>query len=88
MALDLTQPGIASACADAITFLGERQAFATPLAWTTSPPDGTMHGVQIDFANGAPMGGGGDLVPDVTSVDLNLTAADKIGFFILRCATR
>ncbi len=83
MILDLTQLGIASAYAGEITFLGETAGYRNTLGMYHIAPDGTISDVQIIFANASESGGGGDLTPGVSKVNVNFTAADSIGFFIL-----
>lgn len=81
--VDLANLAIKESTQAKITFNGETADYKNVLGMYKIAPDGTMHDVQIVFANASNQGSGGDLVSGVSSKSYDLKAGEKLGFFIL-----
>lgn len=65
-----------------ITFDGESAGYKNTLGMYKIAADGTITGVDILFANASLKGSGGDLVGGKSSVDVDIKAGDRVGFFV------
>ena len=81
--LDMTQLAIASDHAGSVTFVSEGAGFRNSLAVYRVERDGTAGDVTILFPNASATGSGGDLLPGVSTVGLDLRAGDVLGFAVL-----
>ena len=66
-----------------ITFQGESAGYRNTLGMYKIADDGTIHDVQIVFANASARGDGGHLTAARSSFDVKLHAGDNVAFFIL-----
>ena len=66
-----------------VTFDGETAGYQNALGVYKIAKDGTIYDVQILFANASLKGSGGDLIAGKSSVDLDLKAGDRLGFFVV-----
>lgn len=66
-----------------ITFNSETAGYQNALGMYKIAKDGSIHGVDILFANASLKGSGGSLVAGESSVGVDLKAGEKIGFFVV-----
>jgi Ca2+-binding RTX toxin-like protein len=66
-----------------VTFEGESAGFKNTLGMYKIAADGTMTDVKIIFANASLEGSGGKLLAGVSTKDFELSAGERIGFFIV-----
>ncbi|MGE3712500.1 MAG: calcium-binding protein, partial [Hyphomicrobiaceae bacterium] len=66
-----------------ITFMYEEAGYQNTLGMYKIAADGTIHDVEILFANASMKGSGGDLVSGSSSLDVGLKGGEQIGFFIV-----
>lgn len=66
-----------------VTFLGESAGFRNTFGMYKIAADGAISDVQIIFENTSATDSGGDLEAGVSRVDLDVTAGERLGFFIL-----
>lgn len=79
---DMTKFTIKEDVKGKITFLDEEAGFKNALGMYTINKDGTLGAVKILFANASKKGSGGDLKPGESSVEIDLKAGQKVGFFV------
>ena len=66
-----------------VTFIDEGAGYKNALGVYKIDGAGGIYNTQILFANASKTGSGGELVPGVSSVGLDLFAGDKLGFFVV-----
>lgn len=66
-----------------ITFLSETADYQNTIGMYKIADDGTIDDVQIVFANASKYDSGGTLIAGDSSVEIDVDAADNLGFFIL-----
>lgn len=66
-----------------ITFVSESAGYRNALGMYKIDDDGLIYDIEIVFANASAQGSGGSLIPGETKVDVEFTAGDQIGFFVL-----
>jgi len=66
-----------------VTFMGESAGFKNTLGVYKLADDGTIYDVEVLFANASLKGSGGELVSGESTVELDLSAGDRIGFFVV-----
>lgn len=66
-----------------VTFLGESASYRTTLGMYKIAEDGSIVDVQLIFANASKYDSGGELIVGESSVDIDVSSTDKLGFFIL-----
>ncbi|MEL7049390.1 MAG: DUF4114 domain-containing protein, partial [Pseudomonadota bacterium] len=66
-----------------ITFERESAGFKNTLGVYKIGKDGTIHDVEIVFANASLKGSGGQLVGGESSMEIELSAGDRLGFFVV-----
>ncbi|MEQ1717109.1 MAG: DUF4114 domain-containing protein, partial [Hyphomicrobium sp.] len=66
-----------------VTFNYESAGYKNALGLYKIAADGTISGTQILFANASLQGSGGDLVGGVSSIDVDMKAGERIGFFVV-----
>jgi Ca2+-binding RTX toxin-like protein len=71
-----------------IRFESETADYQNAFGMYRISPDGTIYDVDVLFANASAVGSGGDLIPGVSSVTVDLKAGDRVGFFVLPGASQ
>lgn len=66
-----------------ITFMGESAGYKNALGMYKIGADGTIYDVEMVFANASLKGSGGDLVSGESSVEVDMKAGDRVGFFVV-----
>jgi len=67
-----------------VTFQGEEAGYKNTFGWyKIDSESGQIKNVEIIWENASQTGSGGDLVPGETQEALDVSAGDKIGFFII-----
>jgi len=66
-----------------VTFMGETAGYRNSLGSYKVAEDGSFYDVHMHFPNASLVGSGGDLVAGVSQSELNLSAGDSVGFFIV-----
>ncbi|MDX2290061.1 MAG: calcium-binding protein [Hyphomicrobiaceae bacterium] len=66
-----------------VTFLGESAGYQNTLGMYKIASDGTIYDVDVLFANASLKGSGGNLEAGVSSVSVDLSAGDRVGFFVI-----
>ena len=66
-----------------VTFVGETAGYQNVVGMYKIAADGSIHDVEIVFANASLKGSGGDLLSGVSKSDVNVAAGDKVGFFVV-----
>ncbi|MDX2307756.1 MAG: histone H1-like repetitive region-containing protein [Hyphomicrobium sp.] len=66
-----------------VTFDYESAGYRNALGLYKIAKDGSIYGVEVLFENASLKGSGGDLVGGVSSVDVDLKAGERIGFFVV-----
>ena len=82
-AVDMSKFVIGEDVTGRITFLGETAGFKNALGMYKIADDGSIVDVEILFANASLKGSGGNLISGQSSVEVDLKAGDKIGFFVV-----
>jgi Ca2+-binding RTX toxin-like protein len=80
--VDLTKFTIAESVKGTVTFDYEEAGYKNTLGMYKIAADGTIYDTQILFANASLKGSGGNLIAGKSSVEIDLKAGDKIGFFV------
>ena len=80
---DMSNLSITEDYSGTVTFLNEGAGYKNALGMYKVADDGTVYDVDILFPNASKVYSGGDLVPGVSSVNVDLNAGDQIGFFIV-----
>jgi Ca2+-binding RTX toxin-like protein len=66
-----------------VTFLSETADYKNTVGMYRIAKDGTIQDIQIIFSNASKYGGGGDLIPGESSVDIDVDSGENLGFFII-----
>lgn len=66
-----------------VTFQGETAGFQNTLGMYKIATDGRIYDVSVLFANASQTGSGGSLAPGQSSVDIDVHAGEKLGFFVV-----
>lgn len=82
-AVDMTRLRIFEDAKGTATFLGESAGYQNALGMYKIAADGSIHDVQILWSNASLKDSGGNLVAGKSSVNFQLDAADRVGFFIV-----
>lgn len=80
---DLSKFEIGVSTTGRVTFQGETAGFQNTLGMYKITAEGLIYGVEVLFANASLAGSGGSLVAGQSSVDVDLAAGERIGFFIV-----
>jgi Flp pilus assembly pilin Flp len=80
--------GIAKDYEGSVTFIFEEAGYRNAIGMYKFDDEGTIHGVQIVFANASAVGSGGNLIPGVSKTPVVLKVRDQIGFFVASNANR
>jgi hypothetical protein len=67
-----------------VTFINEIAGFRNSLGYYVIGTDGTIGEVGIVWENASAVGDGGDLVPGISSVTLDLAAGERFSFFMIQ----
>lgn len=81
--VDLDRFRIAESTTATVTFQGESAGYRNVLGMYRIAEDGTIHDVEILFANASLRNSGGNLIAGQSSVQVDLEAGDTIGFFVV-----
>lgn len=81
--VDLNKFQIAEATTAKITFMGESAGYKNALGVYKIAADGTIYDAQILFANASLKGSGGNLVSGKSTVEVDLAAGDRLGYFVV-----
>ncbi len=81
--VDLSQMKVSQDAVAKVTFNNETAGYLNALGVYKIGADGKITGVQILFANASLKDSGGDLIADVSSVDVALKAGESLGFFVV-----
>ncbi|MBL8884128.1 MAG: DUF4114 domain-containing protein [Hyphomicrobium sp.] len=81
--VDMTKFRITEDTTAKVTFNSETADYKNALGFYKIAANGTISNVQIMFANASLAGSGGNLVANVSSLDVALKAGETIGFFIV-----
>lgn len=65
-----------------VTFINEGAGYRNSLGMYKIDEAGNVYDVQILFANASKQGSGGDLIPGESTVEVELSAGDQLGFFV------
>ncbi|MEZ5844597.1 MAG: DUF4114 domain-containing protein [Hyphomicrobiaceae bacterium] len=82
-AVDMDKFRIAEAVTGTVTFQGESAGYLNALGMYKIAADGTIYDVEVLFENASLKGSGGSLVAGKSSVDVDLAAGDRVGFFVV-----
>ena len=82
-AVDMDRFRIAQDATATVTFMGESAGYKNALGVYKIADDGSIYDVEIVFANASLQGSGGDLVSGESSVDVDVSAGDRLGFFVV-----
>ena len=82
-AVDLDKFRIGQDATATVTFLGETAGFRNVLGVYKYDDEGNVYDVEILFANASLKGSGGDLVKGESSVELDVSEGDRLGFFVV-----
>ncbi|MEO1207124.1 MAG: calcium-binding protein [Pseudomonadota bacterium] len=66
-----------------ITFEGESAGFKNTLGMYKIADDGSIFDVEVIFSNASLKGSGGSLISGQSSVDVDLSTGDRVGFFVV-----
>lgn len=81
--VDLGNFGITAATKATITFQGESAGFQNTLGMYKIAADGRIYDVKVVFANASLSGSGGSLTAGQSSVDVDVAAGERLGFFVV-----
>ncbi len=81
--VDMTKFTIAEDVKGVVTFNYESAGYQNALGMYKIGADGTISGVTVLFANASLKGSGGNLIGGKSSVDVDLKAGDRVGFFVV-----
>jgi len=66
-----------------LTFMKEGAGYRSTVGYYKIAENGEITDVDVIFENASKVGSGGNLIPGVSAVDLDIQAGDKIAFFIV-----
>ena len=66
-----------------LTFMNEGAGYRSTVGYYKIPKNGEIANVDVIFENASKVGSGGNLIPGVSAVNLDVQAGDKIAFFIV-----
>ncbi|MEM9029240.1 MAG: DUF4114 domain-containing protein [Pseudomonadota bacterium] len=81
--VDLEKFRISQDVTATVTFLGETAGYRNVLGVYKIAEDGTVYDVEVLFENASLKGSGGSLVGGESSVELELSEGDQLGFFVV-----
>ncbi|MEM7778558.1 MAG: calcium-binding protein [Pseudomonadota bacterium] len=81
--IDLEKFRISQDVTATVTFLGETAGYRNVLGVYKIADDGTVYDVEVLFENASLKGSGGSLVGGESSVELELSEGDQLGFFVV-----
>ncbi len=81
--VDLANFAITADTTATVTFTGETAGFQNTLGMYKIAADGRIYDVKVLFANASLSGSGGSLVAGQSSVNVNVTSGEKLGFFVV-----